>query len=387
MNHKESNVSDQKPEEDLREGERKYRDLADSLPQTVAEIDIAGNITFTNLASFKMFGYAKEDFDRGLSIFQMIVPEEHQRATENIQKFMIGQGRDGEQYIGVRKDGSRFPFTVYLTPVLRENKTVGFRIILIDITDRKRSEEALRTSQMQLSDAMDLAHIVYWEFDPVAQTYIFNDAFYALYGTTAEQEGGYLVSREDYAKRFIHPDDIPLYYQFVKENTLKPDTELSADIEHRIIRRNGEVRHIMVRTRAVKDNSGRIVKRYGVNQDITERKRAGEEIQYLATHDSLTGLSNRSMFSQLLNHAVQMAQRYQRQFAVLFIDLDRFKIINDTLGHEAGDQLLQEMATRLKQPLRAVDVVARLGVRYIDRGGKRLKPGRHSSSQDPYQHY
>ena len=82
-----------------------------------------------------------------------------------------------------------------------------------------------------------------------------------------------------------------------------------------------------------------------------KRKRAEEQIQYLATHDALTGLPNRLMFSQLLNHAIQSAQRYKRQFAVLFIDLDRFKIINDTLGHEAGDQLLQEIATRLKQSL------------------------------------
>jgi diguanylate cyclase (GGDEF)-like protein/PAS domain S-box-containing protein len=232
---------------------------------------------------------------------------------------------------------------------------------LRDITARKRSEEALHTSQLQLLEAMDLAHIVYWEFDPVAQTYIFNDPFYAFYGTNAEQEGGYLVSREDYAKRFIHPDDIQLYYQFVKENALRLDTESFADLEHRIARRNGEVRYILARARVIKDDSGRIIKRYGVNQDITERKCAVEEIQYLATHDSLTGLPNRAMFSQLLNHAIQAAQRYHRQFAVLFIDLDRFKIINDTLGHKAGDQLLQEIATRLKQPLRAVDVVARLG--------------------------
>ncbi|MDD5169456.1 MAG: diguanylate cyclase, partial [Syntrophales bacterium] len=232
---------------------------------------------------------------------------------------------------------------------------------LQDITERKQAEEALRTSQLQLLEAMDLAHIVYWEFDPVVQTYVFNDPFYAFYGTTVEQEGGYLVSREDYAKRFIHPDDIPLFDQFVKENTLRSDTVLFADIEHRIIRRDGEVRHILARTRIIKDDSGRIVKRYGANQDITERKNAGDKIQYLATHDSLTGLPNRLMFSQLLNHAIQAAQRYQRQFAVLFIDLDRFKIINDTLGHEAGDQLLQKIATRLKEPLRAVDVVARLG--------------------------
>jgi PAS domain S-box-containing protein len=279
MNHKESNVSHQRTEKDLREGEQKYRDLADSLPQTVAEIDIAGNITFTNLASFEMFGYTKEDFDRGLNIFQVIAPEEHQRTKENIQKFIKGQSQDGEQYIGVRKDGSRFPFTVYLTPVLRENKTIGFRIILIDITERRRSEEALRTSQMQLSEAMDLAHIVYWEADPIDNVFLFNDAFYALYGTTAEQEGGYRMTREEYTKRFIHPDDLPLFDRFVEHNTLHPGPEFLAITEHRIIRRDGEVCNILARTMIVKDDSGRIIKRYGANQDITERKKMEKTLQ------------------------------------------------------------------------------------------------------------
>ena len=151
--------------------------------------------------------------------------------------------------------------------------------VVHDITERKRSEEALRTSRLQLLESMDLAHIVYWEFDPVAQTFVFNDHFYAFYGTTAEQEGGYLMSREDYAKRFIHPDDLPLHRQFRKENAFGPDTELSVDLEHRIIRRNGEVRHILVRVRLIKDDAGRIVKRYGANQDITERKGSEEALR------------------------------------------------------------------------------------------------------------
>jgi diguanylate cyclase (GGDEF)-like protein len=110
-----------------------------------------------------------------------------------------------------------------------------------------------------------------------------------------------------------------------------------------------------------RNRNGKIVGFRGVGHDITERKRSEEKIQYLATHDTLTGLPNRLMFGQLLNHAIQAAQRYKRQLAVLFFDLDRFKNINDTLGHEAGDQLLKKIASRLRQSLRAVDVIARLG--------------------------
>lgn len=98
-----------------------------------------------------------------------------------------------------------------------------------------------------------------------------------------------------------------------------------------------------------------------VKERTEELMKANVELDKLATHDVLTGLPNRMMFSQLLNRVIQSARRYDRQFAVFFIDLDRFKIINDTLGHEAGDQLLQEIALRLKQAVRSADVVARLG--------------------------
>ena len=92
-----------------------------------------------------------------------------------------------------------------------------------------------------------------------------------------------------------------------------------------------------------------------------EKTKADERIEYLASHDSLTKLPNREMFNELLRHAIEAARRYQRRFAVLFIDLDRFKVINDLLGHDAGDMLLVEIANRLRGALRSSDVVARLG--------------------------
>src|SRR3984893_2701268 len=91
-----------------------------------------------------------------------------------------------------------------------------------------------------------------------------------------------------------------------------------------------------------------------------EKTKADERIEYLASHDSLTNLPNRETFNELLHHAIEAARRHQRQFAVLFIDLDRFKVINDSLGHDAGDTLLVEIASRLRRALRSSDVVAGL---------------------------
>jgi diguanylate cyclase (GGDEF)-like protein len=128
-----------------------------------------------------------------------------------------------------------------------------------------------------------------------------------------------------------------------------------------ITRKDGSKRYIEASVSLQKDSSGKAAGFKGVIRDITERKRIEQELNHMATHDTLTGLPNRLMFSQLLDHSIQSAQRNMKQLAVLFIDLDRFKIINDSLGHEAGDLLLKEMALRFKQSLRTVDIVGRLG--------------------------
>jgi PAS domain S-box-containing protein len=152
-----------------------------------------------------------------------------------------------------------------------------------DITERKRSEEALRTSQLHLSEAMELAEIVYWEVDPADDVFVFNDSFYAFYHTTAEQEGGYRMSREEYTKRFMHPDD-QLRISHLALDIADPGLEFHPDLEHRIVCRNGEVRDILVRRKVIRDDSGRIIKRYGANQDITDRKNAERELRTKSLH-------------------------------------------------------------------------------------------------------
>jgi diguanylate cyclase (GGDEF)-like protein/PAS domain S-box-containing protein len=124
---------------------------------------------------------------------------------------------------------------------------------------------------------------------------------------------------------------------------------------------NGNLHYLSVNGEPVYGADGGFLGYRGTSRDISARKQAEERIQYLATHDALTGLPNRVIFSELLNHAIGAARRKACGLALLFVDLDRFKVINDTLGHQAGDSLLKGVAAQLKRCVRAADVVARLG--------------------------
>jgi diguanylate cyclase (GGDEF)-like protein/PAS domain S-box-containing protein len=126
-------------------------------------------------------------------------------------------------------------------------------------------------------------------------------------------------------------------------------------------RKNGEIFPEWLSISAIRNEKGEITNYLRISTDISGRKKDEERLQFLANYDALTSLPNRSMFVQRLNYALTHANRYNKQLAVLFIDLDRFKLINDTLGHDAGDLLLKDAAGRLRGCLRESDTVARLG--------------------------
>lgn len=142
----------------------------------------------------------------------------------------------------------------------------------------RAGEGVLRTSQLQLSQMMDLARIVYWEVDPSTDTFTFNGPFSTLYGITAEREGGYVITREEYGRRFVHPDDIGIFRQAGEKCLAHSEGDFFHDFEHRIVRRDGEVRHVITRIRFIRDSEGRALGYYGATQDITDRKIAEEEL-------------------------------------------------------------------------------------------------------------
>jgi diguanylate cyclase (GGDEF)-like protein/PAS domain S-box-containing protein len=160
-------------------------------------------------------------------------------------------------------------------------------------------------------------------------------------------------------KEISHPEDVDV--TDANATALRAGRIASFTVEKRYLRKDGVPIWVRITVAEKRDERGHAEYDISIVEDISEKKRAEERVRYLASHDEMTDLPNRAMFTQLLERAISAARRNGRRFAVLFIDLDRFKIVNDSLGHAAGDQLLQSMSTQIRQCLRAADVVARLG--------------------------
>ena len=232
-------------------------------------------------------------------------------------------------------------------------KPIGFRGITHDVTERKQAEEALRQSEEKYRSILENIQEGYFEVDLAGNFTFFNDSLCRITGCSREELQG-----TNY-KRFSDKENSQK--ALLAFNKVYKTGDPTEGFDWLIIRKDGSTRYIEASVSLQQDPAGQVRGFKGVIRDITERKRIEQELNHMATHDALTGLPNRLMFSQLLDHAIQSAQRNKKQLAVLFVDLDRFKIINDSLGHEAGDKLLKEMALRFKQSLRTVDIVGRLG--------------------------
>ena len=212
--------------------------------------------------------------------------------------------------------------------------------ILQDITERKQAQAALESSERQLAQAMNMAQLAHWEADAASGMLTFNDRFYALYGTTAEREGGYQMSAETYAREFLLPEDAHLVADAAAPSSAA-GREGSRAIEHRIRRRDGEIRHIAVRVSATKDSQGRSVRVLGVNQDITERKRAQEELQRAKEAAEVANRA-KSEFLANMSHEIRTPMNGVIGMTELALDTDLTAEQREYLGmvKDSADSLL-----------------------------------------------
>ena len=222
-----------------------------------------------------------------------------------------------------------------------------------DITPRKLAEERLRNSENRFRSLLALSTDWYWEQDEQLRFTKVSGldpdnhrvGVDQLMGKTAFEAGEMQVDQGD----------------AVRHRTATAARQSFKDVCHTTCDADGQWRFWSFSGEPMLDHDGRFIGYRGIARDITQARRAEEKIRRLAHFDELTELPNRTMFMHTLQRASSLAQRRNKSFALFFIDLDRFKNINDSLGHEAGDHLLQDVARRLRQHLRESDTVARLG--------------------------
>jgi two-component system, sensor histidine kinase PdtaS len=263
-------------QDELKESESRYSALFSNNHSVSLLIDPdTGRIVEANEAAVRYYGYSHDQLT-AMGIFDLnrlpndTVVRNLKRAKDEKEKHFLSTH--------YRADGEKRYVEVYSGPIRVREKPLFYSIIH-DITDRKKAETELQKNQYLLSEAMEMAHMADWEFDVPTGIFTFNDRFYALYGTTAEREGGYQMTAEVYAREFVHPDDRDIVAEEVNNALTTPDPGYRALRKHRIIRRDGQVRDIIVRIRIDKDTEGRTVKTHGANQDITEQSRAEDALR------------------------------------------------------------------------------------------------------------
>ena len=218
---------------------------------------------------------------------------------------------------------------------------------------RQESERLLRESEERFRNTLEHAAVGIGVTSTDGRFIIVNPSMCKILGYTREE----LLQLTFF--ELTHPDDKAKTFEHAKKLL---DGQINAyQLEKLYQHKNGHPVWVQVTVSLLRDSSGAPLNFIGQVEDITERKRSQEEIRQLAYYDVLTGLPNRRLLLDRLNQALAQAQRYQRSLAVMFLDLDRFKEINDTLGHDIGDALLQEVAKRLELCVRGGDTVSRQG--------------------------
>ena len=270
-----------KAEQALRVSEDKFKHVFESANVGKSMTLPTGEIN-VNKAFCDMLGYAEGEL-RNKTWQQLTPPEEVGTIQEILDRLLKGDkdsARFNKRY--VHKNGSYIWGDVSV--VIRrdhEGKPLHFISTIVDITDRKHAEEERIRSEQQLANALEIASLGHWEYDLTKDLFTFNDHFYKIFRTSVEHVGGYTMSAADYARRFVHPDDMGMIADEIRKAIETTDPHFSQQIEHRILYADGEIGHISVRHFVVKDDRGRTVKTFGVNQDITYRKKTEEEREAL----------------------------------------------------------------------------------------------------------
>jgi diguanylate cyclase (GGDEF)-like protein/PAS domain S-box-containing protein len=311
--------------------------ILESSPEATLLIAEDGSIQFANRISSDVFGYSQEELPT-LTLGDLMSIDDR-TVDSNEGRLMCMQG--------TRRDGSQFPVQVCLHPIQLNRQPYTITTV-VDVTERQRMEREMQLAGMvyqAIGEAIMVA-------DANNRIIAVNPAFCRLTGYEESEVVGQTTSL---LRSGLHSEE---FYRDMWES-LNRTGHWQGEINNR--RKNGDIYLEWLAISNIYGEGGNVLRRVAMFSDITEQKRAEQTIWKQANFDPLTGLPNRRLFMDRLERGIKESRRNRSSMGLLFIDLDGFKEVNDTLGHDAGDQLLQETARRLQLCVRESDTVARLG--------------------------
>jgi diguanylate cyclase (GGDEF)-like protein/PAS domain S-box-containing protein len=308
-----------------------------------------GKIVHANEAMCNILGYTLEEIKNFDTFLKLLHPVDRKGVILRYQGMLRGEQVENRfEVLGLHRNGKSVNLEIAIALMPRENSSVRMTIVVLDISARKQAEAKLVLAQQIFRNTAEGILIT----DAEKRILEANHGFEEITGYKLEEVVGQKLEmfESDQHDSTFHAD---------MWNAVSRDSQWQGEIWNR--RKNGEIFPEWLSISAVKDATGKVSNYVGLFTDITMRKESERRLHFLANHDALTKLPNRVLLQTRIEHALRLTQRNKTQLAILFIDLDRFKVINDTLGHQVGDVLLQQVASRLQGCLRSTDTIARQG--------------------------
>lgn len=347
-------ASKKQVEEALLESEETYKTLAKTSPDAVTLTDLEGKITEVSQRTLELHGFNNAEELIGRSAFELIAPEDHEKAIKNLQKTLTEDFIRNIKYTLLRKDGSRFIGELSASLIRNAyGKPKAFIATTRDITEHKRAEKVLKESEEKYRTLTENINVgVYRNTSGLKGKFIeLNPAIVKMFGYKSKEQFFAITV----ADLYLNPEDRKKFNEkmlkdgFVKNEELLLKTKDGASFI-------GSVSAV-----AVKDKQGEVQYYDGIIEDITERKRAEEELKRLATIDTLTEVLNRGSGLLFFNMQLKLSKRNNSKLSICYLDVDDLKTINDTYGHQEGDEALKLVSGFLKETIREGDIACRLG--------------------------
>lgn len=336
--------------ETLRQSEERFRSLAELLPVGLFESDLNVRLKFVNSTALRMFGYTSDDLRGGLNGLDMFSPASRKSAKKNLARRLQGEEIQVVEYIGQRKNGQTFPVLFYINTVLDPNgKPTGLRGVMIDISDRKRTEEELRESEEFSSSLLENSPHAIVVMNPDMSLKFVNPAFEKLSGFTAAEVTGQTPPYSWW------PEDRHTEIHRNHEKLLHGDSKVCEELFQK---KNGEMFWVEMSASRSQREDGEL--KYFICSwiETTERKEMESRLRKMSLQDPLTDLYNRAFFEEEMR---RLREDRNRPMSVVVCDIDGLKLINETMGHHMGDALLQAAADILRSSFRKSDIIARVG--------------------------